>query len=145
MRYFEDYEIGEVRDIGSYRVSREEIIEFAERFDPQPFHVDEAAARSSIFGGITGSSCHSFALMSLIHSRNPERVALVANLGAERLRFPSPLRPDDELSLTSGCVDRRSSKSRPGIGIVSTISTLTNQRGEVVMEMSTAFMVEKRP
>jgi len=125
-------------------VSRDEIVEFARRFDPQPFHIDEAAARESIFGGLTGSSCHTFALMSLIHSQGDEQSALVANLGGQDLRFPSPLRPDDEITLVSECIGLRASKSRPGIGIVTTRSTLTNQRDESVMEMTTNFMVEQR-
>ena len=144
LRYFEDYEIGELRRLGRYRVSREEIVEFALRFDPQPFHIDDEAAKSSIFGSLTASSCHTFALTSLIHSRNPEQTALVANLGAESLRFPSPLRPDDEVELTSECVALRASKSRPGIGIVTTRGLLTNQHDEIVMDMTTIYMVRRR-
>jgi acyl dehydratase len=144
LRYFEDFAIGELRRIGSYTVSRDEIIDFARRFDPQPFHIDDVAARESIFGGLTGSSCHTFALMSLIHARCDEETALVANLGAESLRFPSPLRPDDEITLSSECAALRRSKSHPGIGIVTTRSVLTNQQGETVMEMTTNFMVKQR-
>ena len=144
MKYWEDFAIGEEQRVGSYRVTREEIIDFATRFDPQPFHIDEAAARASIFGELTGSSCHTFALMSLIHARSPEQIALVANLGASELRFPTPLRPDDELALSNECTALRPSRSRPGIGIVTTRARLTNQRGEIVMDMSTSFMVKRR-
>jgi len=144
LRYFEDFEIGEVRQLGSYRVSREEIIDFARQFDPQPFHIDDEAAKSSIFGELTASSCHTFALMSLIHARCGEDTALVANLGAESLRFPAPLKPGDEVALTSECVGRRVSRSRPGIGIITTQSALTNQQGETVMEMRTVYMVRLR-
>jgi acyl dehydratase len=144
MQYFEDFEIGVVHNVGSYRVSRDEIVEFARRFDPQPFHIDEDAARESIFEGLTASSTHTFALMSLIHSQSPTEIALVANLGAESLRFPSPLRPDDQITLRSECVSARVSKSRPGIGIVTTHSTISNQRGETVMEIRTNFMVKRR-
>lgn len=143
--YFEDFEIGARRDVGSIRVSREEIIEFATRFDPQPFHIDEEAGRASIFGGLTGSSCHTFALLSMIHHQGPVKMALVANLGSEELRFPAPLRPDDEISLKTECVSKRTSRSRPTIGIVTTRSLLTNQRDETVMDMKTTFMVERRP
>jgi len=142
--YFEDFHVGMTRQIGSYRVSREEVIEFAERFDPQPFHIDEEAAKASIFGGLTGSSCHTFALVSLIHSRTDEDIALVANLGADTLLFPNPLRPDDELSLSSECVALRLSKSRPEIGIIKMRSVLRNQNGEIVMDMMTNFMAKRR-
>ena len=145
MIHFEDYELGQARTIGSYQVSKDEIVEFAERYDPQPFHVDEAAARESIFGGLTASSCHTFALMGLIHSRHAEKAALVANLGAESLKFPSPVRPDDTLTLSNECVDKRVSKSRPTIGIVTSRSMLLNQRNEVVMDMLTKYMVQRRP
>ena len=67
MRYFEDFEVGQRRVVGSLTVSREEIIDFATKFDPQPFHIDDAAAEASIFGGLTASSCHTFALQSLIY------------------------------------------------------------------------------
>lgn len=144
MRYYEDFEMGQITDVGSRRVTREEIVEFATRFDPQPFHIDDAAANASIFGGLTGSSCHTFALVSLIHHQGGGGIALVANLGSEELRFPSPLRPDDTLSLRSECVAMRPSNSRPEIGIVTTRSLLTNQRDETIMDMKTTFMVKRR-
>ena len=144
MLYFEDFEIGWKREVGSCTVTREEIVDFAERFDPQPFHIDEEAARASIFGELTGSSCHTFALSSLIHAQSGEKIALVANLGSEELRFPTPLRPDDTITLHSECTGARPSHSRPTIGIVTTRGLLTNQRGEVVMDMTTTFMVERR-
>ncbi|MCH2185108.1 MaoC family dehydratase N-terminal domain-containing protein, partial [Myxococcota bacterium] len=75
MRYFEDFEIGEKIRVGSIRVTRDEIVEFAKRYDPQPFHIDEEAARSSIFGGLTGSSTHTFALSSQIHHQAGDDIA----------------------------------------------------------------------
>lgn len=143
MRYFEDFVVGDKLTVGSIRVTREEIIEFAKRYDPQPFHIDEEAARKSIFGELTGSSTHTFALSSQIHHQGKDEIALVANLGSENLRFPSPLRPDDEITLTSECLSARISVSRPEIGIVTTRGLLINQRGETVMEMTTTFMVER--
>ncbi len=145
MKYWEDFEVGERRVVGSCRVSREEIIAFAREFDPQPFHVDEAAASASIFGGLTASSCHTFSLVGRIHALRGERIALVANLGAESLRFPAPVRPGDELTLWSDCIATRASRSRPALGIVTTKTRLENQRGELAMEMSTIFMVQRRP
>lgn len=145
MKYFEDFEIGQRRETGSCKVTREEIIAFAREFDPQPFHIDEEAARASIFGGLTGSSCHTFALMGRIHHQAGQPMALVANLGGNNLRFPNPLRPDDEIFLSSECVAMRKSESRPDVGIVTTRSRLRNQRDELVMEMDTTFMVRRRP
>ena len=144
MMYFEDFEVGHKRVVGSVVVTREEIVEFATRFDPQPFHIDEEAARKSIFGELTGSSCHTFALSSVIHHQSPVEMALVANLGSDSLRFPAPLRPDDEITLTSECTELRVSKSRPELGIVTTRGLLTNQHDETVMDMTTTFMIERR-
>ena len=145
MRYFEDFVVGQKITVGSIRVTREEIVEFAKRYDPQPFHIDEEAARVSIFGGLTGSSTHTFALSSQIHHQGGDEIALVANLGSENLRFPSPLRPDDTITLTSECVAARASGSRPELGIVTTRGLLINQRDETVMDMMTTFMVMRRP
>lgn len=144
MRYFEDFVVGDKVMAGSIRVTREEIIEFAKRYDPQPFHIDEEAARRSIFGELTGSSIHTFALSSQIHHQGGDEIALVANLGSENLRFPSPLRPDDEITMTSECLSARVSSSRPELGIVTTRGLLMNQRGETVMDMTTTFMVKRR-
>ncbi len=144
MRYFEDFEVGQVRHVGVLRVSREDIVEYATRFDPQPFHIDEDAARASIFGGLTASSCHTFSLCSLIYHQGPEEIASVANLGSEALRFPTPLRPDDEVTLTSECTGARASRSRPQLGIVTTRALLTNAQGDTVMDMTTNVMVKRR-
>ncbi len=144
MRYFEDFEVGQRRVVGSLTVSRQEIIDFATKFDPQPFHIDDAAAEASIFGGLTASSCHTFALQSLIYHQGPEDIALVANLGAEDLRFPKPVRPDDVLTLSNETTATRISESRPEIGIVSMRSHLANQHDECVMQMTSSFMVRCR-
>ncbi len=143
--YFEDFTIGSTRSFGGYEVTREEIIEFARRWDPQPFHIDEAYAQQSIFGGLTASACHTFAISSVLTSQHPDVIKTVAALGFEELRFPNPVRPGDRLSFVSECIARRESRSRPTIGIVTMQSKLMNQAGVPVMSMTTSFMVEKRP
>ena len=144
MQHFEDFEVGQQRVVGSMAITREDVIEFASRFDPQPFHLDDDAAKASIFGGLTASSCHTFALQSLIYHQASHSIALVANLGAENLRFPTPLRPGDKVTLSNETLALRPSESRPGIGIVSMKSLLANQDGESVMEMTSTFMVKRR-
>ncbi len=143
--YFEDFTIGSVRNFGGYEVTRDEIIDFARRWDPQPFHIDEEHARGSVFGGLTASACHTFAISSVLTSRHPDVIKTVAALGFEELRFPNPVRPGDRLSFASECIARRESRSRPHIGIVTMQSTLMNQAGLPVMTMKASFMVEKRP
>lgn len=145
MLYFEDFTLGSTRSFGEYEVSKEEIVEFASRWDPQPFHVDEDAARASVFGGLTASACHTFCISSVLTSRHPDPIKTVAALGMDEMRFPNPVRAGDRLSFVSECIDRRESRSRPNLGIVTTRSRLVTQNGTVVMEMKTTFLVEKRP
>jgi acyl dehydratase len=143
MKYYEDIEVGRVETVGSHRVSRDEIIRFAEEWDPQPFHLDEEAARSSVFGGLSASSCHTYSISSLIFSRAPQRTRTAAMLGL-KMRFPTPVRPGDELTLSDTCVDKRLSRSRPGLGIVKSRATMRNAEGEEVMVIQSTYLVERR-
>lgn len=143
--YFEDFTLGSTRSFGGYEVTKDEIVEFASRWDPQPFHINEDLARASVFGGLTASACHTFAITSVLTSRHPDTIATVAALGIEELRLPNPVRPGDRLAFYAECIDRRESRSRPQLGIVTSRSSLVNQDGQPVMTMKTVFMVLKRP
>ena len=143
MRHFEDIEVGETLEVGRHVVSREEIIRFAEQWDPQPFHIDEEAARASVFGGLSASSCHTFSISSLIFSRSKTRSKAAAMLGM-KVNFPTAVRPGDELTLHETCVDKRVSRSRPHYGIIKSRATLVNARGEQVMVSQSSFLVERR-
>jgi acyl dehydratase len=143
MRYFEDVEEGVGREVGEHRVSREEIIRFASEWDPQPFHVNEDQATRSVFGGLTASSCHTYAISSLIFSRDPQRQAVAAMLGLT-LRFPKPVRPGDVLRLLDECIEKRLSNSRPGLGVVKSRATLVNGAGEEVLVLESSYLVRCR-
>ncbi len=142
-RYFEDIEPRRTIVVGRYRVTREEIVRFAEQWDPQPFHVDEEAARDSLYGGLSASSCHTYAISSLISSQFPDRARAVAMLGL-KMSFPTAVRPGDELTLRETCLDCRISRSRPAFGIVKSRTTLSNGAGEEVMVMQSSYLVERR-
>ena len=142
--FYEDLVVGEVRELGEHRVSKEEIIRFATEWDPAPFHTDEAAAVETVFGGLTASSCHTYSISSLISSRSPNRVAAAAMMGLE-LRFPEPVRPDDVLVLRNTPIEKRLSASKPGHGVVRSQTTLTNARGEEVFVMDSTYLVRCRP
>ena len=144
-RYFEDFAVGSVTTFGHHDVTKEEIVEFASKWDPQPFHVNDTLASASVFGGLTASACHTFSISSLLSSRQLDTVKYVAMLGLEEMRFPNPVRPGDRLSLVSECVEARESARRANIGIVTTLSTLLNQEGVPVLTMKSTFMVKKRP
>ena len=148
MRYFEDFSIGTVdHKGGAYLVTEAEIIEMAERWDPQPFHTDPVAAADTMFGGIVACSAHVFAISCSLHSKVPatEKVAAVSALGFDKLRLHAPVRPGDELRARSTVVELRRSRSRPGVGIVSSSGELLNQRDEVVFSLESAAMVRCRP
>ena len=144
MRYFEDIEVGDVRELGQHEVSREEILRFAREWDPQPFHVDEGAAEQSVFGGLTASSCHTYAVSSLIFSGNADRAATAAMLGLE-LSFPKPVRPGSVLTLCDACIEKRLSRSRPGFGVLKSRTALVDQEGDEVFVMTSSYLVTCRP
>ncbi len=143
MLYYEDLTLGETRELGSHEVSETEIIDFAQAWDPQPFHVDAEAAEASVFRGLTASSCHTYSISSLISSRSPDQVAAAAMMGLE-LRFPEPVRPGDVLVLRNTPLEKRLSASKPGHGVVRSRTTLTNARGADVFVMESSYLVRCR-
>ena len=148
MRYFEDFVVGSVDEKSeTYRVTQDEIIEMGERWDPQPFHTDPVAAVDSVFGGLVACSAHVFAISCALHSKVPddEKTAAVSALGFDQLRLLAPVRPGDELRARSEITDVRRSRSRPGIGIVSSRGELRNQRDEVVFSLASAALIRCRP
>jgi acyl dehydratase len=146
-RYFDDFTVGQVfKPSGRVRVSKEEIIAFAQTFDPQPFHLDEGAARTSIFGRLVGSGWHTAALTMSLIARSEYRPASGAiGLGFEDLRWPLPLVPGDELRIESEVLEVRPSRSRPDWGLLKMRTQTFNQNGEIVQEIMANVMVPRRP
>ena len=108
--YFDEAEVGKLRTAGPYLVSKNEIIEFASKYDPQPFHIDEEAAVRSVFEGLTASSAHTFAiLISLMSKTQPFSFRVLAGLGWDELKLPTPVRPGDELGLEVAVLEKRES------------------------------------
>lgn len=142
--HFEDVEVGRRRRVGRYLLTREEVIEFATRWDPQPFHVDEEAARASIYRGLTASSLHLFAICTRLFFDHPHPLAVLAMLGKDAIRFPQPARPGDELVYETVCVEKRASRSKPDRGIVTLQDTLTNPAGETVLTQRVSLLVARR-
>ncbi len=141
--YFEDIELDVERQLGSYQVSKDEVVEFAKEWDPQPFHMDEQAAKESIYGGLTGSSIHMMAVLSKVISRNPVHYAVLANLSTQ-FTMPNPMRVGDTLYFSSHAYEKRISKSRPGIGIVSFKTLVIDQNNNTVLNTTTTTMVSCR-
>jgi acyl dehydratase len=146
-RYFEDFAVGQVfKPSGRVRVERDEIIAFAKKFDPQPFHLDEDASRLSIFGRLVASGWHTAALtMSLIAQSEHRAAGGTIGLGFESLRWPIPVLPGDELRIESEVLETRPSKSRPDRGLLKMRTRTFNQNGDVVQEVVANGMVPRRP
>ena len=146
IRHFEDFAVGEVIDLGSRRVSRDEIVAFAAKWDPQPMHLDEAAARDSLAGGLFGSGWHTASLfMRMACDAVLGRSASLGSPGIEKLGWRAPMRPDDTLSGVMRITDARTSASRPDLGFLGCEVEMTNQRGETVLTMRTTLMMGRRP
>ncbi|UQD75317.1 MaoC family dehydratase N-terminal domain-containing protein [Bradyrhizobium japonicum] len=144
--YFDEAEVGRLRTAGPYQVSKDEIIEFAKKFDPQPFHIDEEAAARSVFAGLTASSAHTFAiLISLLSKTQPFSLRVLAGLGFDELRLPTPVRPGDELGLDVTILEKRETKSHPDRGIVRNQIHLRNQKREIVLQCIGAVLVARQP
>lgn len=146
IKYFEDFVVGEEEVIpAEYLVTRDEIIEIASRWDPQPFHLDEEAARDSMFGGLIAASSHVFGICSWMGNHMDHKSAALAALGFDELRLPNPVRAGDRLTATATCLEKRESRSKPDRGIVTSEMVLRNQRGEIVVTLKSTAMIAKRP
>jgi acyl dehydratase len=143
--YWEDFTVGRTIDLGSREVSRAEVLEFANRYDPQSFHVDEAAAEASIYGGLIASGWHTAAMvMRLMCDGYLLRSASLGSPGIDNLRWLKPVRPGDTLRARMTVLESRPSSSKPDRGTVKSSWEVFNQRGELVMSMEGFGMFRRR-
>lgn len=144
--YLEDFVVGQVYELGSVEVTEEEIIEFATRFDPQPFHVDLEAAKASMFGGLIASGWHTCSLfMRLMVDGFIKDAASLGSPGMDEIRWLAPVRPGDRLTGTITVEDVQFSTSKPERGTIYIRSEMTNQDGVVAMRMLGRGMYLRRP
>lgn len=145
-RYFEDFQVGEVIDLGSTSASTEEIIAFAKQFDPQPFHIDPEQAKHSAFGTLVASGWHSSALfMRLLVDNLLNNTISLGSPGVDEVRWRKPVHPDEKLQGRLTVLESTASKSRPTMGIIRSLCELVNQEGEVVMSLKGLHFFERRP
>ena len=144
MLYYEDIPLNEVFDFGTIKVTKEEVIAFAKEWDPQPFHIDEEAAKHSIYGGLTASSIHIFALMGKLSTLNGPGISYVGSLSVTHT-IPNPLRADSVLSGKYWVVEKRVSNSRPTVGLIKQRFVLSDEDGKVVLDVEGMAMVNRRP
>jgi acyl dehydratase len=145
-RYLEDYAAGQTYRSGRLKVEKERIRSFAAEFDPQPFHLDEDAARRSIFGGLAASGWHTAAMtMRLLVGSDFKPAGGIVGAGFDEFRWPAPVRPGDELYVEVEVLEVRPSKSRPTQGLVKIRTTTRNQNAEAVQVSVGNLIVPRRP
>lgn len=144
--YWEDFVPGTSREFGAMPVSRDAVLAFAAQFDPQPFHLDDAAAAASPFGRLAASGWHTCAMaMRLMCDDYLLESASLGSPGIDELRWLQPVFPGDTLSVTLSVLESRPMASRPGAGLVRTSWEVLNQQREVVMSMKGWNMFARRP
>jgi acyl dehydratase len=144
--YLEDLSPGQTFRSGTVSVEKDRLKSFAAEFDPQPFHLDEAAAASSFFGGLVASGWHTAAMtMRLMVESDFRVVGGLIGVGVEQIRWPHPVRAGDNLHVECEVLETRPSRSSPDRGLVRFKSTTRNQEGAVVMEQTAVLMVPRDP
>jgi len=144
--HLDDLKPGMVFELGRVTVDRDEIIEFAHRYDPQPIHVDEAAARASIYGGIIASGWLTVSLcMRRIVDGFLARAASLGSPGCDEVRWLKPVRPGDTLTYRAEILEVTPSRSKPDRGVARVRYEAVNQAGELVLRLTGMQMLARRP
>jgi len=142
--YYEDLAIGDVIDYGDCTTDKADMIDFASRWDPRPFHVDEDYAAGTFYGELTASGVHTMAMFIRICNRATADWQVRGALGYEELRFPTAVLAGDVLHGQTTVIAKRLSKSRPEFGIITTHETMTNQHGKTVLDFKVSVLFERR-
>ena len=145
-RYLEDFMVGQVFNSARTRVDKEQIVAFARQFDPQPFHLDDEAARKTPFQGLAASGWHTAGMtMRMMLDGEFKPAGGILGVGFDELSWPRPVRPGDELHAKSEILEVRPSKSRPDRGMIRVRTTTYNQKDEPVMAFTGNLLVPRRP
>lgn len=144
MRYLEDLVLGERFPCGGFRFTRDEIIDFAKRFDPQPFHLDEAAAQHTYFKGLSASGIHTQAAALGCIVRTVTDVAVVAGASLDQARFFIPVRPDRDYTVVAWFEEVRPTRSNPARGLAALRGEALDDAGQVVMTFGVTYMMHRR-
>ena len=146
MLHYEDLEIGTRQSFGHYEVTREEVLEFARKYDPQPFHLSDEAAAQTHFGRISASGWHtcSMTMAMMVENMKTNAQAGLGSPGVDHLRWVKPVYPGDTLRVESEILEKRRSQSRRDMGIFKSRSRTYNQNDEVVLEMVSNGLIRVR-
>lgn len=146
MVHYEDIEVGQHQSFGRYEVTREEVIEYASKYDPQPFHLDDAAAAKTYFGRLSASGWHTCAMTMrmLVDNMSVVEQAGLGSPGVDNLRWVKPVYPGDVLRCETEVIEKRRSKSRPDMGLFKSRCRTFNQAEELVLEMVSNGLIRVR-
>lgn len=146
MIHYEDLEVGSTAKFGRYDVTRDEVIEFARKYDPQPFHLDDEAAAKTHFGRLSASGWHTCAMTMamLVENMKTSRQAGLGSPGMDNLRWVKPVYPGDTLRVETTIIEKRRSKNRPDMGLFKSDLTIFNQDDEPVMTMRSNGLIKVR-
>lgn len=144
--YFDDIELGTETLFGHYDVTRDEVLDFARKYDPQPFHLSDEAAAKTYFGRLSASGWHTCAMTMAVIARHvvATNQAGLGSPGIDELRWLKPVYPGDRLTVTGTVVDKVPSRSKPDIGTIRTQTVVTNQDGVAVMRYTSIVMMQRR-
>ena len=147
MIYLEDVRVGDTAEMGSYAVTREEVLEFARKYDPQPFHLSDEAAAKTHFGRIAASGWHTAAMTMAVIARHVMRTeqAGLGSPGIDTLRWVRPVYPGDTISVSSRALEVTPSRSKPAIGSVRSEVVVVNQDDQPVMTFTSIVLMRRRP
>ncbi|MCU0447607.1 MAG: MaoC family dehydratase [Microscillaceae bacterium] len=146
MLFFEDFSAGQIFELGNYTVIRDEVLEFAQKYDPQPFHLDDEAARQSLFGSLAASGWHTAAMyMRMYVDGLLSKSASLGSPGVDELRWLKPVYPNDTLTAKYRVTETRTSEKRPQVGIVAGECEMYNQKNELVMTFKGVGFMRRRP
>ena len=146
MQFFEDIAVGSRQSFGRYEVTREEVVEFASKYDPQPFHLNDEAAAATHFGRLSASGWHTCAMTMamLVANLKANRQAGLGSPGIDQLRWLKPVFPGDTLRCESEILEKRRSQSRREMGLFKSRLTVFNQNDEPVMQMVSNGLIQVR-
>lgn len=147
MKYLEDMQVGTRRKFGAYAVTREEVLEFARKYDPQPFHLSDEAAAKTHFGRLAASGWHTCAMTMamLVEDGKAEPYAGLGSPGVDELRWLKPVFPGDTLRVEMEIVEVTPSRSKPNLGSFRSAISVFNQDDEPVMRMTSIVLILRRP
>ncbi len=143
-RFYEDLIDQEHLDCQTVSITQEEIIDFAKKFDPQPFHVDEIVAKESIFDGLIASSLHTLSACTRVVVEAQGDIAIISGVGMDEAKMFNPVRPNDILSVEAWWTDFKQSKSKPDRGFATIKCNVTNQNGEPVVEYGYRYLIARK-